>query len=262
MQPALRRGFQSYPDQPSRSDQLTNNGVGGVLEQKIALVPTQPGHYQLPAVELDWWDIAAGKWRHIHLAALPVDVAPAANSGIGNSPVPTKKNPEVLIPPLKKGAPSPAEEPPGASQVMPQQNSFWPWLSLALAIGWLLSVLVLMRRRPLPVVTAIKEPADQLNEKTARQAVLQAARNNDSAATRQALRQWSQTLFPGLVSGAYEQFCTVADPALKQELATLDRSLYGNSEELWRGEGLAKMIAVWQSEKEKTESFKLPDLYP
>lgn len=262
LQPALPDEFKSYPDQPSRTDQLTNSGIVGILEQKIALVPTQPGHYQLPAVELDWWDITVGKWRHIHLAALPVDVAPAENSRAGNSPVPTKKNPEGLTPPLKKATPSPAEVPSGVIPVVPQQNSFWPWLSLLLALGWLVSVLVLLRWRRSLVMTAIKKPVDQLDEKTARQAVLQAAGMNDSAATRQALRQWSQALFPGLGTGAYEQFYVEAAPALQQELTILDRSLYGNSEELWRGEGLARMIAAWQGEKEKTESFTLPDLYP
>lgn len=262
LQLALPDQFKSYPDQPNRTDQLTNDGIVGILEQKIALVPTQPGHYQLPAVELDWWDIAAGKWRHIHLAALPVDVAPAANSGTGNNPVPTKKNPDVLIPPLKKGASSSAKAPPGTIPVVAQQESFWPWLSLSLAIGWLLSVLVLLRRRRPPVVTVSKKPVDQLDEKTARQEVLHAARKHDSAATRQALRQWSRTLYPGLGAGAYEQFYALADSTLQQELSILDRSLYGNSEELWRGEALAEMIAAWQGEKNKTASPALPDLYP
>ena len=42
----LPPGFKSYPDQPRREDQLSRGGVTGILEQKIALVPTHPGQYQ------------------------------------------------------------------------------------------------------------------------------------------------------------------------------------------------------------------------
>ena len=260
-------GFKSYPDQPSREDQLSHGGVTGVLEQKIALVPTRPGHYQLPAIDLDWWDVTTGAWRQAHLGALSIDVAAAADNGTGNNAVSSGAPPPAAE---KKVTPSPPEigaKPLAAAvpvtETVSFRTSFWPWLSLGLALGWLLSVLLLLRQRqhirPAPEVKAREEQPD---ESAARQMVVQAARKSDPQATRQALRRWCQILYPELSTSAYEQFLLTADSGLKEQLEKLDRSLYGSSGEMWNGEVLARMITEWKKPTGDDRRKKLPDLYP
>ena len=263
----LPDGFKSYPDQPRREDQLSRGGITGILEQKIALVPTHPGHYQLPAIDLDWWDVTTGKWQHAHLAAVSIDVAAAAAGAVGNTPVAT--NP--TLPDAEKKSPSEPQLVPANSSArgtsvggkdLPSAH-FWPWLSLVLAVGWLLTVVLLLRRRQkLPPDKEVKATAALPDEKAVRSLVVQSARKNDPVATRQALRQWCRILYPELTAGAYEQFLSTADPSLSQQLEALDRHLYGSSEGGWSGEALAEMIMKWQKEETAHNRDKLPDLYP
>ncbi|MCF6266472.1 MAG: BatD family protein [Desulfuromusa sp.] len=269
LQPALPSGFKSYPDQPRREDRLTNSGVTGLVEQKIALVPTQPGHYQLPAIDLDWWDVVSEQWQHLHLAALSVDVAPSPTVVAGSAPIGTGSVSEVAanaaLPPLQKLPPASFSTVPPVGKAISPYASFWPWVSLALALGWLLTLVLLLRyRRHLQPVTEAesKDGLPTLTEKAARQAVLRAARTHDPQATRQALVQWCQILYPEAPPGVYEQFCkTVAPAGLKQELENLDLSLYGDSGQTWNGEALAEQIAAWLVGKVKQKSATLPDLY-
>ena len=258
----LPQGFKSYPDQPHREDQLSRGGITGILEQKIALVPTHPGHYQLPAIDLDWWDVTTGKWQQAHLAAISIDVTAAVAGAVANSPV--AANPVLpaaeknLAPVGQKTLPTPV------AATVSFQTSFWPWLTLGLALGWLLTVLLLLRQRyysqRLPEVKT--EVVAQPDEPAARRIVVQAARHSDPQATRQALLRWCQILYPEFSTGVYEQFMDSADPALSQQLKKLDRSLYGHAGDTWNGETLAEIIMAWQKPEGENNRGKLPDLYP
>ena len=258
----LPPGFKSYPDQPRREDQLSRGGVTGILEQKIALVPTHPGQYQLPAIDLDWWDVTTGKWQQAHLAAISIDVAAAVAGVVANPPV--AANPVLpasaknLVPEGQKTLPTPV------AATVSFQTSFWPWLTLGLALGWVLTVLLLLRQRyysqRLPEVKT--EVVVQPDEPAARRIVVQAARNSDPQATRQALRRWCQILYPELSTGAYEKFMDSADPRLSQQLKNLDRSLYGHTGDTWNGETLAEIIMAWKKKAGEDKRETLPDLYP
>jgi len=258
----LPPGFKSYPDQPRREDQLSRGGVTGILEQKIALVPTHPGPYQLPAIDLDWWDVTTGTWQQAHLAAISIDVAAAVAGTVANTPV--VSNP--ALPAAEKNvAPGPQETlPKPVADTVSFQTSFWPWLTLGLTLGWLLTVLLLLRQRyysqqlPEAKTKVVARP----DEPAARRIVVQAARNSDPQATRQALRRWCQILYPKLSTGAYEQFMNSADPTLSQQLENLDRSLYGHTGEAWSGEALAEIIMAWQKLEGENNRGNLPDLYP
>jgi len=263
----LPEGFKSYPDQPRREDELSNSGITGLLEQKIALIPTRPGYFQLPAIDLDWWDVATGEWQRAHLAALSIDVAVAANGVSENMPVASGSSlsaPEKnTLAERQKTLPAPVPAEMEATGTVSPPAGFWPWLSLGLALGWLLSMLLLFRqRRYSQPITEAETKVKQLDEKSARLIIVQSARKNDPQATRQALRQWCRTLYPELSTGAYEQFFNAADSGLKQQLENLDRSLYGSSGQAWSGDVLAKLIVDWQKKEVGNKKAELPDLYP
>lgn len=263
----LPEGFKSYPDQPRREDELSSSGITGLLEQKIALIPTRSGHFQLPAIDLDWWDVATGEWQHAHLKPVSIDVAAAANGVSENMPVASGSSlsaPEKsALPERQKTLPTPVPAEMEANGTVSPPASFWPWLSLGLALGWLLSMLLLVRqRRYSQPITEVEPEVKRPDEKSARLIIIQSARKNDPQATRQALRQWCRIIYPELSTGAYEQFFNAADSGLKQQLENLDRSLYGSSGPAWSGDVLAKMIVDWQKKEVENKRAELPDLYP
>lgn len=265
--PAVPDEFKSYPDQASREDQLVRDGIKGTLEQKIALVPTRAGRYRLPEISLDWWYATTGQWKTVTLAAIDVDVAPAAGSLTQDAPKalePAKGNadtrsPATEVPPQEQVAPDDSKPEPAGSN-----NSFWIWLSLALGLCLLLTLSLLFiqhRRFHNSVKTA---PASDLPEKesSARRMVVQMARCHDPQATRQALSAWSRILWPEAREKAYEQLCESADSTLKKELEQLDLCLYGRADHVWNGDGLVTCLKGWRPEASIRKGSGLPELYP
>jgi hypothetical protein len=259
LKPGVPDGFKSYPDQPSREDHLSNSGIKGVLVQKTALVPTRPGRYQLPAVDLDWWNIVTGVWQQAHLDAVTIDVAPAA----GTPPLSASSSAPTSGTATGVDNRSPVATPAATAVARSPSAGFWPWVTLCLAIGWLLTLLMLWRlwRRSKPSGEQ-SSPDLQPSEKSARKGVVQAARSGDPRATRQALRVWSQILWPGEQGRGCEPLHQAADPALLEELEALDLTLYGRAGSDWAGDNLAEMIADWQPVSTTVRATELPDLYP
>ena len=252
LQPLMPDSFKTYTDQPTHEDRLVPEGLEGVLEQKIAIVPTRPGIFELPAVSLPWWDQMQQRWREAKLAALQVEVAPGA----------APSAPSLVAPPPPSATPAapPRSHLPAEVDAVP---GFWPWLSLGLGLGWLLTLLWLWRSRrnqttPLPKSVAAARP----NEKAARLTVIQSATRNDAQQTRIALVAWSQTLWPELSVGAYEKLIQSAGAELQQELAQLDRHLYAREGQPWSGQRLISLIKTCALPAQTKQAVALPDLYP
>jgi len=257
--PPVPEAFKTYPDQPQRDDQLSASGITGVLEQKIALVPTRAGKLTLPALDLDWWDVINGRWRRAHLDAVELAVASAVGGTVEvSSSAPQLPSPQTLPSPA---APV-AQKVPGNQPTAAVSPGPWPWLSLGLAFGWLLTLAWYWRvsRRDRRIVEH-QPKTSQPDEKAARRAVLQAAGQNVPQATRQALVAWSRLLFPAS-DEPFEQLRLAAPEMLAQELARLDLVLYGQVEGGWSGQKLADQVRAWQHPSVAGRSGQLPDLYP
>ncbi|ALC14940.1 hypothetical protein DSOUD_0140 [Desulfuromonas soudanensis] len=254
----LPEGFKSYPDQPNRRDEVTAAGVTGTLQQKTVLIPTRPGTYLLPAIDLDWWDTAAGEWKQAHLDPVEIKVSPAPGSAVAvppGEPFPAEGS--------EPAAANPAAEPPFSPAA--GESGFWPWLSLALGLGWLATLLLFFQqRRKLP--RPAPRPEDDtpaLREKAAIQAVLKAAAKDDPRATRQALGAWSRTLWPEDGRPDLERLSRTEPAPLGTEIEGLNRALYARSEGTWTGGPLIEALRQRQvSQQGRKESDRLPDLYP
>lgn len=254
-------GFKSYPDQPDRTDHPGEQGITGVLQQKLALVATRPGHYRLPAIDLDWWDTAQGRWQKAHLAAVELEVAPATGSAVVSQSQPVM--PAAV--PTDQPASTPSATPPApTTPVGTSSAGFWPWLCLGLALGWLVTLVCFWGkpRRTAPPTTNVGQTALIASEKLARKALLQAARSNDPRATRQALLNWSRTLWPGSPITDLEQLASRCGDPLDSELASLNQALYGVSAGAWQGSALAAAVQEWQQRQVPPASQDLPPLYP
>ena len=259
--------WKSYPDQPSRSDDADANGVIGTLQQKIALVPTQPGKVELAAIDLDWYDTAARKWRRAHVAPLQVSVAPAAAGTAPVAPQPQAAAP----PPMPEAAKSPAStvtpQTPPTVTTATSPARFWPWLCLFLALGWLFTLLFFWRqKRQYRSSSTDREEAERAKinrEKDACKAILASARRNDPKATREALYAWSRCRWPESDHRDLELLAGRCGEPLAGELRKLGEVLYAKNAPAWQGAGLAEALSLYlQQKKGKKKQGNLPPLYP
>lgn len=247
----LPPSVKSYPDQPSREDQVGAGGISGTLEQKVALVPTKAGTLQLPAISIDWWDLIAERWRQTLLPAIELEVLPSS------------KQPAVApLPPLQT-VPPPLEVPTAQAPVdtAAPNVGFWPWLSLGLGCGWLLTLLwVLLRRRA--KATPAGEAEKQPGLKEARRELHKQIKARQPNQIRPALLLWGQALWPQQALQNLEQLVAVAGEPLAQQLTLLNRSLYSSAGGNWDHDAMLQAVVQAEKMAQRKEQDGFPPFYP
>jgi len=93
-------GVRIYPHDPKLEDEKTPRGafVAGKRTDKVTYAFAKPGSYELPAVEVAWFDPASGKNETAEAPAITVSVANAAPADSGIAP---PAPPEAAAPPWK-----------------------------------------------------------------------------------------------------------------------------------------------------------------
>ena len=251
-------GFRSYPDQPKREDRLKENGVLGILQEKLALVPTRPGTLRLPEIKIDWWDLDDERWHQARLPALDVEVLPATNQPAVTAtppavpqqePLPQEDKPRVEVPTLPT----------------PEEQRFWPWLSMALGGGWLLTLLFIVKGKLVKRNQENKQEQqeDRPDLKTARKRLDQALASGNLTLIRGAMLNWGTALFPEQRPVNLEELAALCGEPLKQKLELFSRSLYSRENNDWDSHGLSAAVQEVQQKATKAENYKkLPPLYP
>jgi hypothetical protein len=82
-------GLALYPAQPSLSDRIDGrtDALTSTRVDSATYMLEKPGNYQLPAIDVGWWNIPAQKIERTHLDAVPLQVAinPAQPSSPGEA---------------------------------------------------------------------------------------------------------------------------------------------------------------------------------
>lgn len=246
-------GFKSYPDQPSREDQVGSAGITGVLQQKLALVPTRSGRFTLPEISVDWWDVQAERWRQARLPEVVLEVLPGGGQA------------EVTPPSVQPTPPFAETEPLSPRQATAVADpGFWPWLSLVLGSGWLLTVLLMLgllrsRRRREKVSPVEQESRPSL--KNARRDLFRKINEGRPEQLRTALLAWGQALYPEAGPENLEQLAVLCGEPLAQQLEDVNRRLYSRSAGTWDGSALQAAVEQAERDQATKKQIGLPPLY-
>ncbi len=262
---SLPRGIKAYPDQAKLDTSLQDGKVIGKREQDIALIATEPGTYEIPALHISWWDTKNDAQREVTLPAQRLQVLPsiAANS----------VTPEKPLPDLASRAKSDSTE-----QIQPEQpiavgtlttvtTGLWPWISLGLCLLWLGTLALWWKLRiRLHAMTAIQKMKMDKPEKTSADRALKelgrACKSNDAKAARQCLLEWSWATWPeDRPHGPNALAERLGDPKISLLLQQLDRACYRGGD--WNGGELEKaMNDVSITRSTVKRSTGLAELYP
>lgn len=268
---AAPESFKTYPDQTVRKDQLEPTGIRGRMEQRVAFVPTQTGTFDLPALQLKWWDIGSKKWRTQRTQAVTVQVLPGqrdASRSI-NTALPSQltppKPPTIEPPPAQTATTSMADAPAidAAAANNSQSSSLWMWISALCFVGWGITLIGYLRSRRQHQKTtpaAHETVAATMPQSTARDEVIRCARANEAAQTRAALIVWIHAIDP---QADIESFALQVQDPLQHQILALNRALYAaNGEQRWSGDQLALAVTNWSATRDTKPQPSLPDFYP
>ncbi|MFQ5589231.1 MAG: BatD family protein [Nitrospiria bacterium] len=254
--PDIPSDFKAYPDQPAMENETREDGLVGIRQEKIALIPTQPGTLLLPAVEVPWWNTRTKTVEIARLPARRIQVAPAEISQIPAAPLPAPKTLENESPMVNAAPPSAPQSAPG----------MWPWVSLALAIAWGTTLAAWWRAHRKTRMTApdVKQRETPPDTGPIKNQLKKSCLQNDAAAAKEALLAWGRARWPGRPLSLGE-IATRVIPALSSEIKTLNAVLYSPSATSW--EAGAALWAAFEAEtahqqKPAPKPSALAPLYP
>lgn len=281
-------GVKVYPEPATTEDVAGSDPPASVKTLKVALVPTRAGPLTLPAITLHWWDTVDDRERVAVIPARVIQVAPAAGRVPGPSPV----SGAVEMPQAVQAAPASTAQAgtgTGGTESVPISGAvpstelpsaggavgIWPWLSLVLGLGWLLTLgWIFWRGRRFPNAavrggTAINSPSG--SARAALGAVRQACSRGDALAAREALLAWGSSRWPRYApTGLTTLAERLGGGEAASVLAALDRALYapvqGGQRLDWDGDAawsrLEPILKARSQAADTPDSGPLPLLYP
>jgi hypothetical protein len=249
-------GFKLYPDQPSLDNRKSETGIAGVREESVAFIPTRPGTFTLPAIEIKWWNTASGKQETARIAERAITVAPSPDAA--RAPVPTMPTGQT-----QTASPDPAV-PTGDITAGP----VWFWLSLALALGWLLTAIAWWRlsrnnRNRGTGTAAAPRGREQADAAKLEKLLEQACDRNRPEAARDALLGWARTHWPEHPPQSLEAIATRGrHETLAVQLRALNARLYAPASGEWDGKALWRSFTEFRKRTEADLKKKAPSLPP
>lgn len=211
--------LKTYPDQPILKEQKTTDGLLAFREEKIALIASKTGSYTLPAIKIPWFNTQSKKMEIATIPETTITVAAGATAPTVSTTETSK--PQQQTTPIIQ---TPVE----------QQTSNWLWVSLFLALGWLVTVFYFLTKRPnVPVVIANDEA--ELSLKASINQLKKACANNNANAAKNALLAWGLAKFGVTSLGACADCC---DARLRDEILQLNQFLYAKDAPEWSGKKL------------------------
>ena len=223
--------IKTYPDQPILKEKKEADGLIAFREEKVAYIPAKSGSYVLPAVEIPWFNTQTQTMEIARIAEKTITTIASVSSQLSNA---------VIESPVQI---STVDSEPVLHTV---ENKFWMWVSIILALGWLITVFVFInksRSKSKEKPVNIKEI--KLNETV--KALKQACAENNNVAAKDALLAWGKIKFH---SSSLSAIASNSEARLRDEIDLLNQSLYANQKDQWQGKKLFQYF-VENSAREK-----------
>jgi hypothetical protein len=229
----LPEGIKQYPERPYDRDQVLREGISGSRHLAITLMATEPGRFELPAIEVPWWNTETDREEIATLPALSLNVAPG-QAGITSTTTPQTF---TVPPPQPEDSFASLEEPWQGPQE--EAHSGHSWLVWILATGWLTTLLgwwySSRRKRPKsrpPVKTPVAAPVQPENEATdILEALVSAYGMTNMESAKRAWLRWGEHLWPENPPSNLSRLAERCSPKVANAVRALDKAIYSPAHE-------------------------------
>ena len=167
----LPKGLKVYPDQVETHSGINSGRLISQAVRNFAIVASVPGEYQIPAIEIPWWNVVTNRKEVATLPATTITIV-AGESLPSLAPTPTTQTPSEVQPP-----------------VIIEKTSWLTWLFLSL---WLLTSFAWLFTMIMNRQTKAAEVTPSLTPNKAHLAILAACKQNDGATVMSLLLPWAK----------------------------------------------------------------------
>lgn len=247
--------LRSYPEQPERETQTLREGLRGTLTQNSALVGVSAGSVTLPELRIPWWDVTTDSERVAVIPARTINIRPDAGAIASTAPT--------------QPTPTSTQDGNGDAVATTANNAtVWPWLSLLLGAGWLMTLILWLRSRNATRTQPATPGVREANEKATFEILLAAAERGQANTPNLMLNWWHHRGTGRRCNTLAELQGQLDDSELVAELRRLQNHHYGRRDVTgngvpWDGSRLvAALKRLRQTSPATIDASDLPPLYP
>ena len=247
-------GLKQYPDKAIIDDKKTASGITGYKQIKIALIPAKKGNYTLPEIKLSWWNTKTNKQEIAVLPQVHLNVTGSVLTDNTN----IQANTDNLMPSDKN---SPLAKTQTTNTISFNENTYWKWLSLLLALAWFITLVLFFKKNKI-TKKDIQEKSSSLSIKQAARDVVKQAKKNDPAKTKTVLLHWARIIYNDSTLTSLTMLSTHCSPTLSDEIRQLNKSLYGAKQNTWQNDNFINAFNNEMTYADKNKEKKLSSLKP
>ncbi|MFZ1234423.1 MAG: BatD family protein [Thiofilum sp.] len=247
-------GMKAYSDQPLFNDQVRDDGVIGIRQEKWVFIASGGGEFTIPEITLDWWNT---KTQQQELARLD-----ATQFKVGGEPlvVNTPDPATVAKPEPQHSAQLPSAQP--SSDTRPQHTMpWWLWAVLLVLMGGVIAALAY--RRGKYKAQSMSSMQESLQRGSLNQ-LISACAQHDKQGAQLGLTAWARDVL-AVPSPQWVNLRAIATPELKAAMDSLEQALYSKdaSSKKWDGSALIKAVKAFKYplNRHETTTHLMP-LYP
>lgn len=251
---SLPDGLKSYPDQPKLETNWSNGSVIAKRIDKLAIIPVKPGDFELPPIQLHWWNTQTDQAETATIEGIHFSVtgeAPAVTPSADTTSSVNTSDVEM------DDSASPA---PPTPILNTESSPLWKITTAIFAGLWLLTLLALLwvlRSRKMAAASLTNKPAPQLSKA----ALLRQLKTASAEEAAQAILQWAQAeIAPNICS--IGQIQGYADKPLREALTSLNQYLYSKETSQWQAEPLITALQQFKGPPTTAEQPHHQGLYP
>ncbi len=253
--PSMPEGLKAYPDQARQMNDKKQDRLIGVRQEKIALIPTRAGEYELPAIAVPWWNTQSNRREVARLPARRLKVVAAPGGEVTSAVVPIDNGERVEMSPVATITSSP-------------QGNGWKIAAALLGLGWLLTAVAWWVTRRKGACSSGVTVQDGVADFSAVKKALQAAcHGNDAAAAKEALLAWGRLRWPDDAPGSLAELAgRVSSEPFSEAVMVLNRQLYSRAAQqhanAWHGGELWGLFKAELAQHERSSASSEPVLAP
>ncbi|MFQ5658916.1 MAG: BatD family protein [Gammaproteobacteria bacterium] len=258
--------FKQYPDQPALSDNQTGFGIEGKRVEKTAIIPNKAGDYVLPAITIPWWNLKSDQMEYVTIAEKKITVASIQQGSSRNTlnappqPMPAQSSPDVTA--GRDDRTQPSSSATSIIDTLEQpQSRVWQWLSLGLACGWLVTLLIWWLTGRSKAEQTVEEDNAESVRRVMKQ-LKQACKENNAASAKDILLRWGKLVWSDNAPANIGDIGSRCGETLAREIRLLNNVLYNRKQTDWQGDRLWRLVADEQKEFSKKKKEKTGNLEP
>jgi len=240
--------LKQYPDKPSLKNNKTSTGINASRKEKIAIIPTKPGTYILPSIDIAWWNTQENKLATAHISKREFTVVAAAKTNEQQTNISSTRRIQNI---------STGEPPRTSSDInVSTGTEKWFWFALIFLVLWIITLFLWWRtlHSNKKTQTSSIEKTTALN--THLKFIKHACSKNNHQELKSTLLDWAKVVFSDQRITNLSHIAEKVDEPLRSKLVKLNSQLYSATKSSWQCHGIDELCRKYKipSVKNKTKS--------